>query len=89
MNRNGADPADEASADPYVIDVDGLRSAVPVTEIEPDRRSHPRGRFYRPELYSTRERIAGSATIKIVALFGLGAIVVVLISLAVAMSDIA
>lgn len=53
-----SEPAHEASR----IDVGRIRvgeSAVPA-----EGRQHPKGRFYRPELYSTSERLGSSTALK-------------------------
>ena len=68
-------PADEA----FRIDVDRIRVGEVVA---PDEgRHHPKGRFYRPELYSTSERIGGSTAVKfalIVVLLGVAGVLIAL-----------
>lgn len=51
--------ADEA----FRIDVDTIRPAT-FADSASVGRHHPKGRFYRPELYSTRERVLGSFEFK-------------------------
>jgi len=68
-------PAD----DPFRIDVDRIR----VGEFAaPDEgRHHPKGRFYRPELYSTSEKIGSSTALKfalIVVLLGVAGALIAL-----------
>ncbi|MCS5723080.1 hypothetical protein N1028_13205 [Herbiconiux sp. CPCC 203407] len=52
-----------AAGDAFLIDVDAIptgRFAEPQTG-----RQHPKGRFYRPELYSTTEKIGSSLAVKV------------------------
>jgi len=53
-------PTDEA----FRIDVDRIR--VGEFAAPDERRRHPKGRFYRPELYSTSEKIGSSTPVKFV-----------------------
>jgi hypothetical protein len=71
-----------AAGDAFLIDVDAIptgRVAEPQTG-----RQHPKGRFYRPELYSTTEKIGSSLALKVGLVCALtiaaGALIVVAVS---------
>ncbi|MFB2555341.1 hypothetical protein [Herbiconiux liangxiaofengii] len=62
IHPNGGEPA-EGAVDAFRIDVDTIRPGV-LAEPGSVGRHHPKGRFYRPELYSTREKVLGSFEFK-------------------------
>ncbi len=70
----------KAAEDAFRIDVDRIRRGEFTAPAE--GRHHPKGRFYRPELYSTRERIGGSTALKFVIIVVLLGAAGVLIALA-------
>ncbi|MFB2586614.1 hypothetical protein [Herbiconiux liukaitaii] len=55
--------AESAPDDAYLIDVAAIPSGK-FAEPKPGRH-HPRGRFYRPELYSTTEKLGSSVALKV------------------------
>lgn len=69
--------------DAYRIDVDRIQTGRMADPASLGRR-HPKGRFYRPELETPAQRIAGSLTVRVAAVCGLviaaSALIVVAVS---------
>ncbi|MGA1835738.1 hypothetical protein VD659_02285 [Herbiconiux sp. 11R-BC] len=66
--------------DEFIIDVERIQTA---REAEPKAGpSHPKGRFYRPELYSKGEKLRSNLAVKVFGVTGLIALTAILLVIA-------